>query len=262
MDFYVDLSKEKLPKESSTLFFNKKDIEKIDDNLIVSYKNSFYNFIFPNFNSIDFDFFISICCLLKEKGSVLVDIDYKFLLKLINSKKRYSKKEFFTEFKNFTDKSINIHFINKSIDNNNNRNYTYCSVFSKIELNEKEGRLIFLLNDVFFDILNNFKNGFYSSFLLKTFLSLKSKYSKMLYILLAQFIYKGSFYIDLKDFYFYLSLKDLNTYKNLGVLEQKILSPIIDELQTIPNLVNLSYQKIKKDKTNPKSKVIALHFTF
>ena len=256
MGFAKDFSDEKL----GVLYFNKKDIDTIDKKSIVTYQNSFYNFVFRNFTANDFDFFISILCILREKGKVFVDLDYRYLLKLILCKKSFSKKEFFAEFKKFADKAMNVYFLNKSL---NNDNLTYYSIFSKIELNEKQGNIVFLLDNEFLKLLNNFKNGFYTSFFLEEFLNLKSKYSKMFFILLSQFLYKGSFYIDLKDFYFYLSL-NVNTYdisKALN-LDNRILIPSIQELQTMPKFKNLSCKKIKKDENNPKSKVIALYFTF
>lgn len=259
MGFAKNLSNEKL----GVLYFNKTNIDKIDEKSIVSYQNSFYNFVFSNFTSLDFDFFISILCLLREKGKVYVDIDYKFFLRLIHKNKDYrkSKKQFFLEFKKFVDKSMSVYFLNRSL---NDDKLIYYSIFSKIELKQKEGNIVFLLNDEFFKLLNNVRNGFYTSFLLQDFLNLKSKYSKMLLILLYQFLNKGSFYINLKDFCFYLSLNS-DTYFSINKLmnfDNRILIPAIQELQTMPKFKNLSCKKIKKDENNPKSKVIALYFTF
>lgn len=255
MGFAKNLSNEKL----GVLYFNKTNINTIHEKSIVSYQNSFYNFVFLNFTSLDFDLFMTILCLLKERGKVYVDIDYKFFLSLINENRRCSKKEFFLEFKKFVDKAMNVYFLNRSL---NDYKLIYYSIFSKVELNKKEGNIVFLLNDEFFEILNNVRNGFYTSFLLKDFLNLKSKYSKMLFILLSQFLYKGSFYIDLKHIYSYFSL-DVKTYCNKIInFDNYILIPAINELQTMPKFKNLSCKKIKKDENNPKSKVIALYFTF
>ena len=255
MGFAKNLSNEKL----GVLYFNKTNINTIDEKSIVSYQNSFYNFVFLNFTSLDFDLFISILCLLKERGKVYVDIDYKFFLRLIDKNRMYSKKKFFLEFKDFVDKAMSVYFLNKSL---NDDDLIYYSIFSKVELNKKQGNIVFLLNDEFFKILNNVRNGFYTSFLLKDFLNLKSKYAKMLFILLYQFLYKGSFYIDLKGLYFYLSL-NAETYCNKIInFDNYVLAPAIQELQTMPKFKNLSCKKIKKDENNPKSKVIALYFTF
>lgn len=260
MCFAKNLSSEKL----GVLYFNKTNINTIDEKSIVSYQNSFYNFVFLNFTSLDFDLFISILCLLKERGKVYVDIDCKFFLKLMNKNKNYknknySKKEFFLEFKDFVDKAMSVYFSNKSL---NDDDLIYYSIFSKVELNKKQGNIVFLLNDEFFKIINNIRDGFYTSFLLKDFLKLKSKYSKMLFILLYQFLYKGSFYIDLKHIYSYFSL-DVKDYCNrIANFDNYTLIPAITELQTMPKFKNLSCKKIKKDENNPKSKVIALYFTF
>lgn len=255
MCFAKNLSNEKL----GVLYFNKTNINTIDGKSIVSYQNSFYNFVFLNFTSLDFDFFVSILCLLKERGKVYVDIDYKFFLRLIDKNRIYSKKKFFLEFKTFVDKSMSVYFLNRSLKDDK---LIYYSIFSKIELKQKEGKIVFLLNDEFLKIINNVRDGFYTSFLLKDFLKLKSKYSKMLFILLYQFLYKGSFYIDLKDIYSYFSL-DVKAYCNKIInFDNYTLIPAITELQTMPKFKNLSCKKIKKDENNPKSKVIALYFTF
>lgn len=260
MCFAKNLSNEKI----GVLYFNKTNINTIDEKSTVSYQNSFYNFVFLNFTSLDFDLFISILCLLKERGKVYVDIDYKFFLNLMNKNKNYksknySKKEFFLEFKDFVDKAMSVYFSNKSLNDND---LIYYSIFSKVELNKKQGNIAFLLNDEFFKIINNVRDGFYTSFLLKDFLKLKSKYSKMLFILLCQFLYKGSFYIDLKHIYSYFSL-DVKDYCNrIANFDNYTLIPAITELQTMPKFKNLSCKKIKKDENNPKSKVIALYFTF
>lgn len=250
----------KIPQQLSptpNFYFSKND-SFLDSELVVSYKNSFYDLIFPNFNSIDFNFFIALCFLLKEKQESIIKIDCIAFLKIIN-KKFYNKKRFFTEFDDFCKKAMQVYFHSESSYevNNNNDMGSYFNAISYIKLHRKEGFFEISFNPQISALLNNIST-FYTAFALKEFCNLKSKYSKLLYLLLIRFAKKGSFHISKERFLEYFSIKKTTYEREERNLNIRIINPAICELEKLANFENLICTKTKE-----KSGLIsAYNFTF
>lgn len=239
----------------------------IENDSKLSYNNSFYNFVFPGFNSIDFDCLILIFYLLKtkDKDNKFLQLSFKEFLFYLNfefkknaCKKNYSKKELFNLFEVFFNKAAKVFFVNKNFDNKNNIELSYTPIFSKIDLNEEKSYFSLVLNECFLDIFSKIGFG-YTSISIKDFFSLKRKYSKLLYLLLMRYEKTTrEVLISLDDFLLYFTLKNsYDSKNNLSNLLKLIISPAIDELKNLDNFKNLSLRKIKTNK-----KIASLCFEF
>lgn len=238
-------------------YFSKKETF-LDSELVVSYKNSFYDLIFPNFNAIDFNFFMALCFLLKEKQDSIIKVDYIAFLKIIN-KEFYNKKRFFKEFDDFCKKAIRVYFHSETSYKANNKDDigAYFSAISYIKLHKKEGFFEISFNPQISNLLNNIST-FYTSFALKEFCKLKSKYSKLFYLLLIRFVKKGSFSISRERFLEYFSLNNTNYEKEERNINIRIINSSLLELEKFANFKDILCTKIKE-----KGGVIsAYNFTF
>ncbi|MBR6611811.1 MAG: replication initiation protein [Campylobacter sp.] len=118
----------------------------------------------------------------------------------------------------------------------------------------------------FYDMIVNYKYGF-TSFELSEFISLESKYSKILYRLLKQFKYTGYFKIEWQEF---CNLMQIPKSYNQSDIDKQILKPamnelsksrILDEQERTP-FKNIKYDKIKGCGRGRGGKVIGIEFTF
>ncbi|KGI55305.1 replication initiation protein [Campylobacter sp. MIT 97-5078] len=228
-------------------FFSKENIDLAkNEKLKVSYKNSFYNIIFPDFNSIDFNFLFGLFYLLKEKRDSKIKVNFIFFTNLIN-KKFYAlnKKRFFKEFNNFCEKAIKVYFLKKEKNEDNFNNISYFSLFSYIHIDEKEGCFTISFSKYIINILNDV-NESYTFFNLKDFCNIKTKYAKLFYLLFIRFIYNSKFVISKEEFYKYCSLNNKKYLRQIDI-DDKVIKPAIKELKKSQSIFkNLSVIKIKK----------------
>lgn len=221
------------------LKLSKQDIINIEENPSVAYNNHFYNFIFTDFNAINYNFLITLFYIFKEKRNMKIEIDTLYLTSLIDNKKLYSKKKIIKEFKSFADKASKI-YIKTSFKEHTH----YFGLFNHIYINDKEGTISISLNENVIKILNDIDLS-YTKFFLKEFYSISGKYSKIIYLLLVSFKNYGYFQIEKNRFYEYLNLS--KTYERQDNLDCRILNPAIKEIQEKSSFKELSIKKIKDE---------------
>lgn len=218
--------------------YQKKDIPYIEKTPTVAYHNNFYNFVFTDFNALDYNFLITLFYFFKEKKNLAIEVNSLYFASFMN-KKFYNKKRMIREFKAFAEKAMKIyiktHFEEKT---------TYFNLFNHIHIDEKKGNFYIALDQNIINILNNI-NSLYTKFFLKEFYSLNGKYSKIIYLLLISFKNKNYFEIPKDDFYRYLDLG--SSYERKDNFEKRVLRPALQELEEKSSIKNINCQEIKDE---------------
>ncbi|TQR51242.1 replication initiation protein [Campylobacter troglodytis] len=211
--------------------FNEIHKQGLNDKLLVRYnKEPFKKLIFTNFTSCDFNLFMVLCFVANDKGSLKIRLDFNTFCVLANKKEK-NKKRLNQQINDFAKKcSKTIIKLEKE------ESKSYISLFEFIEV--FDDYLIFKFNPFMLSVVNNFR--FYTQFELSLYCLLKSKYSKMLYLLLLDNLYKGKVLkISVNNFmeYFDLSLE------NARNLERNIINLAVNELLENKLFKKLSYKK-------------------
>lgn len=225
--------------QNLTIQYQKKDIQYMEKNPTICYHNNFYNFIFTNFNAIDYNFLITLFYFFKEKKNLAIEINILYLSSFMD-RKIYNKKRTIREFKSFIEKAMKI-YIKTSFEEET----SYFNLFNYVYINEKQDNFYIILDQNVIEILNDI-NSFYTKFFLKEFYALNGKYSKIIYLLLISFQNKNFFKIGKKDFYKYLNLS--SAYERKDNFEARVIKPAFQEIQEKSSIKNLSYQEIKNEK--------------
>ncbi|HDZ3365363.1 TPA: RepB family plasmid replication initiator protein, partial [Staphylococcus aureus] len=126
-------------------------------------------------------------------------------------------------------------------------------LFTGYEVNVDEQELIVSINPKLKHVLNEITADF-TKFELKEMTHLKSTYSKNMFRLLKQYKHTGYFKIQVDDFRERL---DIPKSYRMTHINQKVLTPIINELSFIFNNLNINKIKAKKGR-----KIEWLEFTF
>lgn len=218
--------------------YNKKDIQYIENNPSVSYHNNFYNFIFTDFNAIDYNFLITLFYLFKEKKNLAIEINTLFLASFMN-KKFYNKKRMIREFKSFVEKAMKIY-----IKTHYQERTSYFNLFNHIHIDERKGNFYIALDQNIIDILNNI-NTLYTKFFIREFYALDGKYSKIFYLLFVSFKNRNYFEISKENLYRYLNLS--SSYERRDNLEKRVLNPALQELEEKSSFSNLAFKEIQDE---------------
>jgi len=218
--------------------YEKKDIPYIENNPTVFYHNDFYNFVFTDFNAIDYNFLITLFYLFKEKKNLAIQINTLFLASFMN-KKFYNKKRMIREFKAFSEKVMKVY-----IKTHYQEKTSYFNLFNHIHIDEKRGNFYIALDQNIIDIINNI-NTFYTKFFIKEFYALDGKYSKIFYLLFISFKNKGCLKISKDNLYKYLDLS--SSYERKDNFEKRVLRPALQELEEKGSFSNLMCEEIKDE---------------
>lgn len=162
--------------------------------LIQYNKKSFNTLIFTNFTAQDFNLFMCLCFIGKNKNNARIKLSFKDLEELIEKKEK-NQKRLFHKFDEFIQKAMKI-IIKQENKHDNYATNKYTGFFDFIHIYEKEKMIIFQFNNLMVSILNNF--AIYTQFELKQYCNLKSKYSKQIYTLLMDNAYKNERVSQLK----------------------------------------------------------------
>ena len=246
LDYQVDYTKE-LNKERS---LNK------NFNPLVKYnKKPFKTLVFTNFTPLDFNLFITLCFIAKEKGDLKIKVSFKDLEFLMGRVER-NQKRLIQKYKEFAFKAskTTIYSQNSEID------FAFTPFFKDFRVFGEKKIIILQFNDLMVSALNGFHlTRFYTQFELDKFCSLSSKYSKQLYLLLMNEIYKDKdFEIDKNELYRYFELDKKPAYSQEINFQMKILDRIKSDLKDF--FKNFEILKIY-DRKN-KNKVIAYRFVY
>lgn len=238
--------------------FSKDLVECIEKNPnftpLLRYNKSSNHLIFTNFTAFDLDLFMCFCFAAREKGNLRIKLkfsDFDFLM----GKTAKNAKRLFKKLDEFCEKAMKV--INKQeILNDKFRTHTYMGFFDSIKIYEKEKVIVIQFNNLMVSILNNITR-YYTQFELRQYCALKSKYSKQLYSLLMENLYKGEFYIEKENLLKYFSI---NSTKREDNFTQKVIINSLKELKDL--FKDLEFQKNYKNSGVGNRKVIAYKFTY
>ena len=262
LDYNVDYSDE-LKKE---IAFHQKRGR--DFKPILEYnKKEFSQLIFPNFTAMDFNLFMCFCFITKEKGRAKIKVSFEDLNYLMGLGERKHKdgKEFtqgvkidrnpkrlFQNFDKFVQKALQTVIKITQTDGKYATN-RYTGFFDFINIYEKEKVIVIAFNELMVKALNGFSN-YYTRLELKQYCSLNSKYSKLLYTLLMDNLYKKEpLKIGKDELIRYFGLKGSVKQTNLNAL----LKSIIDEFMEL-----CLFSSLEIVKTLENRKVIAYNFVY
>lgn len=214
---------------------------------IIEYDSKMNELNFGKFKEKELDLFFSICYKMKNEGLNEVTLTFQELKELSNYS-RNDIKRFTKDLESTYDKMLNI-----KIRTETKTTITKIILFTRYHI-EKEDRTVrikihedgkYLLNDI----------EKFTKFDLMEFVSLKSSYAKNMFKMLKQFDNEDSYnwyQIKLDDF---IELMGIPKHYKMGNIDQRVLSPIMEQLA--PYFNGLKLEKIKRG-----VKVESLKFTW
>ncbi|MGL5458691.1 MAG: replication initiation protein, partial [Cetobacterium sp.] len=214
---------------------------------VIEYDSKMNELNFGKFKEKELDLFFSICYKMKNEGLNEVTLTFQELKELSNYSNR-NLDRFIKDLESTYDKMLNI-----KIRTETKTTITKIILFTRYHI-EKEDRTVrikihedgkYLLNDI----------EKFTKFDLMEFVSLKSSYAKNMFKMLKQFDNEDSYnwyQIKLDDF---IELMGIPKYYKMGNIDQRVLSPILEQLK--PYFPKLKLEKIKKG-----VKVESLKFTW
>ena len=220
------------------------------DNLIIKFNNVLLKQNM-HFNAREKDIFFLFCAILKERGIEQIDISFVDIKKAINepntSNQRLSKL-----IDTMTDKLLNSQ--GKIIRANG---YSKFVLFTDMEVDNDNGRLTIAVNPRYVYLLNDLISD-YTSADFRTYLSLKSKYSKDLFFWLLKWKYTGKFIVTEKELRKMLNIPESYKYSDI---RKRVLTPSMVELY--PYFQNLTIKEVFcKSKKQGRPNVERYIFTF
>ena len=213
----------------------------------VVYQNEMNLVPLRKFTSTEIDIFFSLCNKLKEQDIKEVSISFEELRHLSNYYHR-SQKRFVKDLEHVYDKLLSLTYTERS-----GLSFKKFVLFTGYEVNVDTQELIVSINPKLKHVLNEITKDF-TKFELKEMTHLKSTYSKNMFRLLKQYKHTGYFKIQINDFRERL---DIPSSYRMTHINQKVLTPIINELNFI--FKNLHINKIKAKKG---LKIEWIEFTF
>lgn len=217
---------------------------KMDKSMVI-YHNHMNNVTFKDFGAVELNVFFSICSMIRDKGSEHIEIPFH-TIKEVSDTKFKSNKELVDKLMDTNNKLLNLKMtmVKES-------SIIQFVLFTKFEISLDKQCLFVRVNDEFGYILNELTKNF-TSFELKMFTGLKSKYAKHLYRLLMQYKSTGYYRVSIEEF---RRLLDIPASYEMKKVSSYVLKTIIDELS--PYFPNFKVNKIRKGAT-----IGFLEFTF
>lgn len=204
---------------------------------IVKYNNEMNEISFKGFTENDFNLFMAICARMKELGETTQQIDYSYIMELVNWDKKQRIDLFHEELKRMSDK---LKAIGATIDVSPDE-FVSFNLFDVFRGNRKKKILTVKVNPEFRYILNDF-NKCFTRFELKEYISLDGKYSKLLYQHLKQYRTQGWWKVKIEDFRYEMAIPD--TYANKHVMD-KVIKPSLSVLRSCRSFKDLEVEPIQ-----------------
>lgn len=229
---------------------------------IISYKSKMNELRFFNFTPMDQNIFWSIIKMVQDKGTDIVDIDFKLIKDLAGYNVHNTNKSFDELLDDVTDKlgAINL----KQIFENNS--WEKIPFFSKFSANKNTKTLTVRVSDEAATLINNTNEGkaLFTLIELQQFVFLDGKYAKGLYLSLMQFRRSGWARYDINDLRNRLDVPDDAT---TGYFIQKCLEPAVKQLSEVEFngkkiFEGLKFDRIKVNGHGNGGKIAAIKFTF
>ncbi|MBP7140051.1 MAG: replication initiation protein [Caldisericia bacterium] len=197
---------------------------------IVKYHNDLNDLVFKTFELKELDIFYTIIFKMKGKTEAIFTADEIKKMATTETGNRSAERFFLSLDKVF---KTQLQVLDKE-------GVTDYHLFITKNINPEKTEVKIKLHPDCIYILNNLVKNF-TKFELSEFLNLKSEYSKILFRHLKQFESTGKLIFLMQDFRLLFNVP--NVYKQ-GHIDQKILNPIVKELQ--PIFKNLKYTKERK----------------
>lgn len=192
---------------------------------------------FTGFTVTDFNFLLTLCSRLKDKGTNEVNFSFTELRTLTNYKKSNSIKQFVEDLKRMNEKLMKITCSLKT-----ETEIIMFVLFPTFAINLNKQTLTVSVNERFRFILNELIKNF-TRFDLQEFVTLESKYSKSLYRLLKQYRVTGKYEIEVNDF---RSKMDCPESYNNKQFMQNIINPALKNLQNYFQELNCETKYARK----------------
>ena len=213
-------------------------------NLAVYYDNKMNLLAFKDLDKIEASLFFSIVARFNDKGDEILTLSFSEISEYLGA--------------NYTNQQIG-KIINSGVAKivqtaikwqMEPKKTAYFTLFNKFVVDETNYTLTANINDLFLELLNNFKDGTFTALELAEFSTLKSKYTQTLYRLLKQFRFTGFRSIKWAEF---IEIMDIPTSYRMFDIERQIIKPAIAELtqeadifnQNNPIFKKLIYKKIR-----------------
>ena len=187
----------------------------------------------------------------KVSNKYVCEFPYNYLKRLLMLDNHYTKTKTSKKIDDFRKTVLTAYY--EFIDENTER---YTVVFTQIENDKKNGTLRIKINPDFYEFF--LPRSKYTYFSLMEFVSLKTMYSKRLFIMLKQFRTTGCRRISVESFREYMGA-DCDAYDNYAHLKRRVLLPAMNELTEKGYIKNLSVEEIKADGSK---KIESLLFRF
>ena len=215
----------------------------------VIYKNEMNLVPLRRFTATEINLFFAMCNKLKEQDTNKLHLSFDELKKLSNySPKTRNINRFVDDLQRVYDKMLDILYTIKT-----ETKIKKFVLFYKYEIDISDRYLEIATSPDLKYILNSITNNF-TKFELKEMTHLKSTYAKNMFRLLKQYKHTGYVKINIADFKNRLDIP--KTYQ-MNDITKRVLKPIINELFSIFNNLNINKIKAKKGR-----KIEWLEFTF
>lgn len=188
---------------------------------IVRYENKLNQLNLKGVTTKGMDLFLCIISCLQGKRDKEISLTYTFLRKLANTSKGITNKQFTEE----VTKLKNAMF-NASLEIKEGNKIREIHLFSEFVIDPDKANITVILDERSIHLLNDLRQ--YTTLELKTFISLRSRYSKTLYRHLRQYNKTGVFRVSLEDFKFLFSIPEKTPTSNIYKF---IIKQAVDDLK-------------------------------
>ena len=187
----------------------------------------------------------------KVINKYVCEFSYSNLKRLLMLDNHYTKTKTSKKIDDFRKTVLTTYY--EFIDENTER---YTVVFTHIENDKKNDILRIKINHDFYEFF--LPRSKFTYFSLMEFVSLKTMYSKRLFILLKQFRTTGYRRISVEAFREFMGADD-KTYDDFAQLRRRVLLPALNEITDKNYIKGLQFKEIKE---NGSKKVTSLVFKF
>lgn len=194
--------------------------------------NDINNAIFKNLTASDMNVFLVCCMYAKDMGTTLVEIPFPVLREKANFRKG-SNKDFSEELKALAKK-----LLDSQIYVQDNNGWAMFNLFQTFRANEDEAVLSIRVSEDWQYALNSIVSNF-SQVNYQTYIAIKKKYAKRLYMKLCQYRANGWWKVKIEEFRYILDIPDSCPDRNIN---SKIIQPALKEMMQY-----FKYLEVKKE---------------
>ncbi|MGT0069765.1 replication initiation protein [Helicobacter pylori] len=235
------------------------------DNTYITYHNNTNKVNLGKLSEREANLLFAIFQKLKDQGNTLIRFEPQDLKQMIMVKSNLTNRQLLQILKNLLDNigGANFWIIREHVENGEiYEDHTSYMLFKQFEIriHKPTQTIEYLdvqLNDSYQYLLNNLGMGQYTSFKLLEFQRVRGKYAKTLYRLLKQYKSTGILSVEWSQF---RELLDIPKDYKMENIDQKVLTPSLNELRKIYPFEHLSYKKERR--SHDRRKVTHIDFYF